>query len=48
MKKVFKSLACISLVFILSVSIVSATDETGSGSVFGVGDNYIIEEIFVK
>ncbi len=46
MKKLFKSLACISLVFILSVSIVSATDETGSGSVCSV--DYTIEEIVIK
>ena len=46
MKKLFKSLACMSLVFILSISIVSATDETGSGSVFST--DHIIEEIVIK
>ena len=38
MKKLFKSLACISLVFILSVSIVSATDEDGGGGMCNIAD----------
>ncbi len=46
MKKLFKSLACISLVFILSVSIVSATDGDDSGGVCSAG--HIIEEIIIK
>ena len=45
MKKLFKSLACISLVFILSLSIVSATDGTGSGGMLAA--NYIIEDIVI-
>ncbi len=46
MKKLFKSLACILLIFILSLSIVSATDGDGSGGSFS--SNSVIEKIVAK
>ncbi len=43
MRKLIKSLACILLILILSIGMVSATDETGGGSF-----SYVIEDILVK
>ncbi len=43
MKKLLKILACISLVFLLSVSIVSAKDNSGGGGMCSP----VIEEILI-
>lgn len=46
MKRLFKSLICILLIFVLSLSIVSATDGDGSGGGFLL--NFVIKEVLIK
>lgn len=48
MKKLLKSLACISLVFLLSANIVSAKDNSGGGGMWCGSCSTIIEEIVIK